>query len=88
MHYDAMQNMKAAGLRCYHTSILNELRAGSFHGMRKDQIKEAYPEEFEKRQRDKLNYRYPGVGGESYLDIIEVCALLEGFEKRTQCCVV
>lgn len=30
-----------------------------------------YPEEAQKRAEDKLNYRYPGVGGESYLDVIE-----------------
>lgn len=27
--------------------------------------------EYEKRLLDKLTYRYPGVGGESYLDVIE-----------------
>lgn len=27
--------------------------------------------ESEKRAADKLNYRYPGVGGESYMDVIE-----------------
>lgn len=32
---------------------------------------EQYPAEHEKRVQDKLNYRYPGVGGESYLDVIE-----------------
>ena len=31
---------------------------------------ERYPIEFEKRNRDKLRYRYPG-SGESYLDVIE-----------------
>ncbi len=30
-----------------------------------------YPEEYAKRVADKLNYRYPGVGGESYMDVIE-----------------
>ena len=30
-----------------------------------------YPEEFSKRNADKLNYRYPGAAGESYLDVIE-----------------
>jgi broad specificity phosphatase PhoE len=30
-----------------------------------------YPEEYKKRHDDKLRYRYPGVGGESYLDVIE-----------------
>lgn len=32
---------------------------------------ERYPAEFDKRAADKLNYRYPGVGGESYMDVIE-----------------
>lgn len=33
--------------------------------------KESYPDEYRKREADKLNYRYPGVGGESYQDVIE-----------------
>jgi hypothetical protein len=32
---------------------------------------ELYPEEYAHREADKLRYRYPGVGGESYLDVIE-----------------
>lgn len=27
--------------------------------------------EYDKRLLDKLTYRYPGIGGESYLDVIE-----------------
>lgn len=30
-----------------------------------------FPLEHSKRLADKLRYRYPGVGGESYLDVIE-----------------
>lgn len=30
-----------------------------------------YPEEHAKRVKDKLHYRYSGVGGESYIDVIE-----------------
>jgi 6-phosphofructo-2-kinase len=30
-----------------------------------------YPIEYKKRQADKVNYRYPGIGGESYRDVIE-----------------
>jgi hypothetical protein len=30
-----------------------------------------FPEIFTARQKDKLHYRYPGVGGESYMDVIE-----------------
>ena len=33
--------------------------------------KSEHPEEFALREANKLRYRYPGVGGESYLDVIE-----------------
>jgi len=35
-----------------------------------EQIKSEYNDEYELRKRDKLHYRYPGQGGEGYLDII------------------
>ena len=35
------------------------------------QSQEQFPQEHNKRLKDKLHYRYPGVGGESYLDVIE-----------------
>jgi broad specificity phosphatase PhoE/predicted kinase len=54
----------------YCTQLLNELRGGDLHGLSKDEIKKRYPIEYERRVRDKLNYRYPGAG-ESYLDVIE-----------------
>ncbi|KAL2265668.1 hypothetical protein VTJ83DRAFT_6768 [Remersonia thermophila] len=50
--------------------MLNELNAGDFEGMTYDEIAEKYPEEFEKRAKDKLQYIYPGVGGEGYLQVI------------------
>merc|ERR1719267_470102 len=56
---------------CFTTPLLNELRAGDLHGLSREEVKKRYPEEYEKRQKDKLHYRYPGVGGESYLDVIE-----------------
>merc|ERR1712238_386252 len=34
---------------------------------------EGVPEETEARRNDRLNYRYPGVGGESYQDLIARC---------------
>ena len=52
------------------TTLLNELRAGDLHGLSKAEIKTKYPIEYEMRERDKLNYRYPG-SGESYFDVIE-----------------
>lgn len=50
--------------------MLNELNAGSFEGMTYDEIAAKYPEEYQKRSQDKLQYIYPGVGGEGYLQVI------------------
>ncbi|PHH88266.1 hypothetical protein CDD83_7767 [Cordyceps sp. RAO-2017] len=50
--------------------MLNELNAGQFEGMTYSEIAKRYPEEFHKRAEDKLNYIYPGVGGEGYLQVI------------------
>lgn len=49
--------------------MLDELSAGDFEGMTYPEIQEEYPVEFEKRRKDKLRYRYPGIGGESYMDV-------------------
>lgn len=50
--------------------MLNELNAGTFEGMTYDEIAHKYPEEYQKRSKDKLQYIYPGVGGEGYLQVI------------------
>jgi 6-phosphofructo-2-kinase len=50
--------------------MLNELNAGAFEGMTYEEIAQKYPQEFEKRAKDKLHYIYPGVGGEGYLQVI------------------
>ncbi|CDK26160.1 unnamed protein product [Kuraishia capsulata CBS 1993] len=50
--------------------MLNELGAGKCEGMTYAEIQKRYPQEFSSRIEDKLTYRYPGVGGESYLDVI------------------
>ena len=47
---------------------LDELFAGACDGMTYEEIEEVYPEEFARRNEDKLAYRYPR--GESYLDVI------------------
>ena len=47
---------------------LDELFAGSCDGMTYEEIEEQFPEEFARRNEDKLAYRYPR--GESYLDVI------------------
>ena len=33
-------------------------------------MREEHKAEYDARAADKLRYRYPGVGGESYMDII------------------
>jgi len=46
---------------------LDELYAGTCDGMTYKEIQDVYPEEFTRRQADKLSYRYPR--GESYMDV-------------------
>jgi 6-phosphofructo-2-kinase len=50
--------------------LLNELNAGALEGMTFEQIARQYPDEFRRRYEDKLSYVFPGVGGESYLNVI------------------
>jgi len=84
--YDMMAEelSKEAGGRkrkVLHIQRLNELCAGSLDSLSYDQMKAKYPNEFKARLADKLHYRYPGVGGESYTDVImrlqETVLLLE-----------
>ncbi|KAI1000066.1 putative 6-phosphofructo-2-kinase [Podosphaera aphanis] len=53
-----------------HWEMLNEIHAGSFEGMTYQSIVTNHPEEYAKQANDKLGYIYPGVGGESYLQVI------------------
>jgi len=46
---------------------LDEINAGDYDQLTYEQIKEYYPIEYQKRQLDKLGYRYPN--GESYVDL-------------------
>lgn len=50
--------------------MLDELNAGTMEGMTYAEIREKYKGEYHLRKRDKLHYRYPGPGGEGYLDVI------------------
>merc|ERR1719468_258093 len=52
------------------TSLLNELDRGDYSGTKYEHIKRDFPELWAERQRDPLHFRYPGVGGESYVDMI------------------
>jgi len=56
---------------CYATPLLDELNGGEFHGLTYEQLKKSHPLIHQARESDKLHYRYPGVGGESYIDVIE-----------------
>mmetsp|Transcript_44728 Transcript_44728/g.117284 ORF Transcript_44728/g.117284 Transcript_44728/m.117284 type:complete len:526 (-) Transcript_44728:166-1743(-) len=49
---------------------LNEMHFGSLEGLPGGRLRDSFPEEFHARAADKLKYRYPGAGGESYLDLI------------------
>lgn len=50
--------------------MLDELNAGNMNGLTYEEIKTKFPQDYELRKKDKLQYRYPGTGGEGYLDII------------------
>lgn len=50
--------------------MLDELSAGDCEGLTYAEIQSKHPDEFEERLNDKLRYRYPGIGGESYMDVI------------------
>ncbi|KAK4932746.1 hypothetical protein LTR28_011360 [Elasticomyces elasticus] len=50
--------------------MLDELNAGLMEGMSYATIRAQFADEYRVRMRDKLHYRYPGQGGEGYLDII------------------
>ncbi|EGV66531.1 bifunctional 6-phosphofructo-2-kinase/fructose-2,6-bisphosphate 2-phosphatase [Yamadazyma tenuis ATCC 10573] len=50
--------------------MLNELGGGKFEGLTYEEIQGKYPKEYQARIQNKLTYRYPGVGGESYLDVL------------------
>jgi len=52
-------------------SVLNELRGGELDKMTHADIKHKFPEIWEQRMKDKLHFRYPGAGGESYIDLIQ-----------------
>jgi 6-phosphofructo-2-kinase len=49
---------------------LNELCAGKLDSLTYEQMRQLYAAEYQARETDKLNYRYPGPGGESYMDLI------------------
>lgn len=64
--------------------MLDELNAGTMEGLTYDEIKTNHRDEYELRRQDKLHYRYPGPGGEGYLDIINrLRAVIVEVERMT-----
>lgn len=69
--------------------MLNELYAGSMEGMTYSDIKEKHAEQYNLRLQDKLAYRYPGPGGEGYLDIINrLRPVIVEMERMTDHCLL
>ena len=50
--------------------IMDEINSGALEHLTYAEIQQLHPREFADRQRDKLHYRYPGLAGESYLDVV------------------
>lgn len=64
--------------------MLDELNAGTMEGLTYEEIRTKYNAEYELRKQDKLHYRYPGAGGEGYLDIINrLRAVIVEVERMT-----
>jgi 6-phosphofructo-2-kinase len=69
--------------------MLDELNAGIMEGMTYEEIKTQHRDEYELRQSDKLQYRYPGPGGEGYLDVINrLRPVIVELERMTDHCLL
>ncbi|KAJ1654922.1 Fructose-2,6-bisphosphatase [Dispira simplex] len=72
-----------------HIRALNEIYAGSCEGMTYQEIQKQFPQEFAARQINKLYYRYPGMGGESYADVIQrLHPLIVELERTTHSALI
>ncbi|KAI8884488.1 bifunctional 6-phosphofructo-2-kinase/fructose-2,6-bisphosphate 2-phosphatase [Backusella circina FSU 941] len=72
-----------------HIRFLNEINSGICEGMTYNEIQEKHPNEYKARQANKLYYRYPGMGGESYIDVIHrVQPMIVELERMTQSCLI
>ncbi|GAP84647.1 putative bifunctional 6-phosphofructo-2-kinase fructose- -bisphosphate 2-phosphatase [Rosellinia necatrix] len=71
------------------TKMLDDLNAGSMGGLTFEEIAEKHPDEYTARRRDKLHYRWPGLGGEGYVDlIVRLRPLIVELERTTDCLVL
>lgn len=72
-----------AGITVLSTSLLNELCGGDFDGISVEELEARYPGVWKARNADKLRFRYPGAGGESYIDVISrLKAILIELERQ------
>lgn len=69
--------------------MLDELNGGIMEGMTYSEIRTKFPAEYDLRQKDKLQYRYPGPGGEGYLDVINrLRPVIVELERMTDHCLL
>ncbi|KAF1979214.1 bifunctional 6-phosphofructo-2-kinase/fructose-2,6-bisphosphate 2-phosphatase [Bimuria novae-zelandiae CBS 107.79] len=69
--------------------MLDELNAGYFEGLTYEEIRTRHREEFDRRRSDKISYRYPGPGGEGYLDVINrIRPVIVELERMTDHCLL
>ncbi|KAI9478059.1 MAG: 6-phosphofructo-2-kinase-domain-containing protein [Benjaminiella poitrasii] len=72
-----------------HIRFLNEINSGICEGMTYQEIQDKYPSEYKSRQANKLFYRYPGISGESYIDVIHrLQPMIVEMERMTQSCLI
>lgn len=69
--------------------MLDGMNAGKLAGLTFDEINKQHPDECAARKRDKLLYRWPGLGGEGYVDlIVRLRPLIVELERTTDCLVM
>ncbi|KAI8802329.1 6-phosphofructo-2-kinase-domain-containing protein [Cladochytrium replicatum] len=68
---ETVAEVDAEACEVKHVRALNEIHAGFCENLTYKEIERNYPQEFASRRENKLTYRYPGPGGESYIDVIE-----------------
>lgn len=69
--------------------MLDELNAGIMEGLTYDEIRTKHADEYLRRRRGKLAYRYPGPGGEGYLDVINrIRPVIVELERMTDHCLL
>jgi 6-phosphofructo-2-kinase len=69
--------------------MLDDLNTGNMAGLTFAEIEKQHPNEYAARKQDKLLYRWPGFGGEGYLDlIVRLRPLIVELERTTESLVL